>query len=204
MKGLRNIGCSPLRSGLPGPARGDRHRDDRLPPPSARAGSRRSTAPSSRFRSPGSTPSHRPRARRCSRSSCCCFGVAIFLYVAGAIAEAIARGLVTGAWQERRRRLTIEANAQPLHHLRLRSRRPPSRARVPRVERALRGRRLPRGCARGGAQERRRHRRGLRHRGRQSRRGRNRAGTRVWWPPPTPTSTTSTSLSRPGRPVPTC
>ncbi|MGD0165690.1 MAG: potassium channel protein [Gaiellaceae bacterium] len=36
-------------------------------------------------------------------------GVAIFLYVAGAIAEAIARGLVTGAWQERRRRLTIEA-----------------------------------------------------------------------------------------------
>ena len=37
------------------------------------------------------------------------FGVAIFLYVAGAIAEAIARGLVTGAWQERRKRLTIEA-----------------------------------------------------------------------------------------------
>jgi len=36
------------------------------------------------------------------------FGVAIFLYVAGAIAEAIARGLVTGAWQDRRRRLTIE------------------------------------------------------------------------------------------------
>jgi voltage-gated potassium channel len=36
-------------------------------------------------------------------------GVAIFLYVAGAIAEAIARGLVTGAWQERRKRLTIEA-----------------------------------------------------------------------------------------------
>ncbi len=36
------------------------------------------------------------------------FGVAIFLYVAGAIAEAIARGLVTGAWQERRRRLTIK------------------------------------------------------------------------------------------------
>jgi voltage-gated potassium channel len=36
-------------------------------------------------------------------------GVAIFLYVAGAIAEAIASGLVTGAWQERRRRLTIEA-----------------------------------------------------------------------------------------------
>jgi voltage-gated potassium channel len=35
-------------------------------------------------------------------------GVAIFLYVASAIAEAIARGLVTGAWQERRRRLTIE------------------------------------------------------------------------------------------------
>src|ERR1035437_2821945 len=35
-------------------------------------------------------------------------GVAIFLYVAGAIAEAIARGLVTGAWQDRRRRLTIE------------------------------------------------------------------------------------------------
>jgi len=35
-------------------------------------------------------------------------GVAIFLYVAGAIAEAIARGLVTGAWQERRRRLVIE------------------------------------------------------------------------------------------------
>jgi len=37
------------------------------------------------------------------------FGVAIFLYVAGAIAEAIARGLVTGAWQERRKRLTIES-----------------------------------------------------------------------------------------------
>jgi len=36
-------------------------------------------------------------------------GVAIFLYVAGAIAEAIARGLVTGAWQERRKRLTIGA-----------------------------------------------------------------------------------------------
>lgn len=36
-------------------------------------------------------------------------GVAIFLYVAGAIAEAIARGLVSGAWQERRKRLTIEA-----------------------------------------------------------------------------------------------
>ena len=35
-------------------------------------------------------------------------GVAIFLYVAGSIAEAIARGLVTGAWQERRRRLTIK------------------------------------------------------------------------------------------------
>jgi voltage-gated potassium channel len=35
-------------------------------------------------------------------------GVAIFLYVAGAIAEVIARGLLTGAWQERRRRLTIE------------------------------------------------------------------------------------------------
>jgi len=36
-------------------------------------------------------------------------GVAIFLYVAGVIAEAIARGLLTGVWQERRRRLTIEA-----------------------------------------------------------------------------------------------
>jgi voltage-gated potassium channel len=36
-------------------------------------------------------------------------GVAIFLYVAGAIAEAIARGVVTGVWQERRRRLTIGA-----------------------------------------------------------------------------------------------
>jgi voltage-gated potassium channel len=35
-------------------------------------------------------------------------GVAIFLYVAGAIVEAIARGLLLGAWQERRRRLTIE------------------------------------------------------------------------------------------------
>ncbi len=35
-------------------------------------------------------------------------GVAIFLYVAGAIAEAIASGLLTGAWQERRRRVTIE------------------------------------------------------------------------------------------------
>jgi len=37
------------------------------------------------------------------------FGVAIFLYVASAIAEAIAHGFVTGVWQERRRRLTIEA-----------------------------------------------------------------------------------------------
>ena len=36
-------------------------------------------------------------------------GVAIFLYVAGAIVEGIARGLLTGAWQERRKRLTIEA-----------------------------------------------------------------------------------------------
>jgi len=36
-------------------------------------------------------------------------GVAIFLYVAGVIAEAIARGLLTGVWQERRRRLTIES-----------------------------------------------------------------------------------------------
>jgi voltage-gated potassium channel len=35
-------------------------------------------------------------------------GVAIFLYVAGVIAEAIASGLLSGAWQERRRRLTIE------------------------------------------------------------------------------------------------
>ena len=35
-------------------------------------------------------------------------GVAVFLYVAGAIVEAIASGLLTGAWQDRRRRLTIE------------------------------------------------------------------------------------------------
>jgi voltage-gated potassium channel len=35
-------------------------------------------------------------------------GVAIFLYVAGTIVEVIARGLVTGAWQERRRRLAVE------------------------------------------------------------------------------------------------
>lgn len=35
-------------------------------------------------------------------------GVAIFLYVAGALAEAIARGVLTGAWADRRRRRTIE------------------------------------------------------------------------------------------------
>ena len=35
-------------------------------------------------------------------------GVAIFLYVAGAIVEVIARGVFTGAWAERRRRRMIE------------------------------------------------------------------------------------------------
>jgi voltage-gated potassium channel len=35
-------------------------------------------------------------------------GVAIFLYVAGTIVELIARGVLTGAWAERRRRRTIE------------------------------------------------------------------------------------------------
>lgn len=35
-------------------------------------------------------------------------GVAIFAYVAGAIVEVIARGVLGGAWAERRRRLTIE------------------------------------------------------------------------------------------------
>jgi voltage-gated potassium channel len=35
-------------------------------------------------------------------------GVAIFLYVAGAIVEMIARGVLTGAWAERRRRRMIE------------------------------------------------------------------------------------------------
>jgi hypothetical protein len=35
-------------------------------------------------------------------------GVAIFLYVAGAIVEVIARGVATGAWAERKRRRTIE------------------------------------------------------------------------------------------------
>jgi voltage-gated potassium channel len=35
-------------------------------------------------------------------------GVAIFLYVAGSIVEIIARGVITGAWSERRRRRTIE------------------------------------------------------------------------------------------------
>jgi voltage-gated potassium channel len=35
-------------------------------------------------------------------------GVAIFLYVAGAIVEMIARGVFTGAWAERRRRRMIE------------------------------------------------------------------------------------------------
>ena len=35
-------------------------------------------------------------------------GVAIFLYVAGNIVEIIARGVLTGAWVERRRRRTIE------------------------------------------------------------------------------------------------
>jgi voltage-gated potassium channel len=35
-------------------------------------------------------------------------GVAIFLYVAGAIVELIARGVLTGAWAERRRRRMIE------------------------------------------------------------------------------------------------
>jgi voltage-gated potassium channel len=36
-------------------------------------------------------------------------GVAIFLYVAGAIVEMIARGVFTGAWAERRRKRMIEA-----------------------------------------------------------------------------------------------
>jgi voltage-gated potassium channel len=36
-------------------------------------------------------------------------GVAIFAYVAGAIVEVIARGVLGGAWAERRRRRTIEA-----------------------------------------------------------------------------------------------
>src|SRR5207249_3304124 len=35
-------------------------------------------------------------------------GVAIFLYVAGGIVEIIARGVITGAWSEQRRRRTIE------------------------------------------------------------------------------------------------
>src|SRR5262249_5559447 len=35
-------------------------------------------------------------------------GVAIFLYVAGTIVELIARGVLTGAWSDRRRRRTIE------------------------------------------------------------------------------------------------
>jgi voltage-gated potassium channel len=35
-------------------------------------------------------------------------GVAIFLYLAGTIVELIARGIVTGAWSERRRRQVIE------------------------------------------------------------------------------------------------
>jgi voltage-gated potassium channel len=35
-------------------------------------------------------------------------GVAIFLYVAGTIVELIARGVLTGAWSERRRRRVIE------------------------------------------------------------------------------------------------
>lgn len=36
-------------------------------------------------------------------------GVAIFLYVAGAIVEMIARGVLTGAWAERRRKRMIES-----------------------------------------------------------------------------------------------
>ncbi len=36
-------------------------------------------------------------------------GVAIFAYIAGAIVEMIARGVVTGAWAERRRRRAIDA-----------------------------------------------------------------------------------------------
>jgi voltage-gated potassium channel len=36
------------------------------------------------------------------------FGVAIFLYVAGAIVEVIARGVVGGVWAERKRRRTID------------------------------------------------------------------------------------------------
>src|SRR5262249_44636122 len=35
-------------------------------------------------------------------------GVAIFLYVAGNLVEIIARGVITGAWAERRRNRTIE------------------------------------------------------------------------------------------------
>lgn len=35
-------------------------------------------------------------------------GVAIFLYVAGAVVELIASGVLTGTWAERRRRRTIE------------------------------------------------------------------------------------------------
>jgi voltage-gated potassium channel len=36
-------------------------------------------------------------------------GVAIFLYVAGTIVELIARGVLTGAWAERRKRVAIES-----------------------------------------------------------------------------------------------
>jgi len=42
-------------------------------------------------------------------------GVAIFLYVAGGIVEVIARGILTGAWAERRRRKAIDSLSD--HHI---------------------------------------------------------------------------------------
>ena len=75
---------------------------------STRGGRARSTGPSSRRRSRASTRSRTARPPSSSPSACCSAGVAIFLYLAGAVVELIAEGVLGDRFGERRRRRTIE------------------------------------------------------------------------------------------------
>ena len=75
-------------------------------------------------------------------------GLTIIAYAGAVIVEAIAGGVFTGVLAERRRGADDRALARPLHHLRLRPRRPAGRRGVPRGRRAVRRARLPRGRAR--------------------------------------------------------
>ena len=67
-------------------------------------------------------------SRSCSSSP----GVTIFAYIATRSSRGSREASFTGALAERRRRRTIEQLTRPLHHLRLRTRRPQHRRRVPR------------------------------------------------------------------------